>query len=66
MKTLEITDFRTVLPNSPEHPCADTEELSALGRRVMVRRNTKSGQFSLFVAEKGILTAGWVLSVEKT
>jgi hypothetical protein len=62
MKTLEITNFGT---RPTVNPCLDSDELAAIGRRVMVRRNTSSGQYSLFVAEKGVLTAGWVLSVEK-
>lgn len=70
MTTLEITDFKAVLPDSlkdggPASPCADTDELAALGRRVMVHRNCKNGQFSLFVAESGVVTCGWVLAVEK-
>lgn len=72
MTTLEITDFQTVLPDSfsetghvGQNPCADCEELASKGRRVMLHRNTRTGQFKLFVAPEGIVTAGWVCAVEK-
>jgi len=69
MNTLEITDFKTVSPyrndGRPNHPIADNEQLAAIGRRVMVRRDCRAGQFSLFVAPEGILTCGWVLAVEQ-
>lgn len=43
---------------------ADSEVLARQGRRVMVYRRTAQGEFDLFVAERGLPYAGFVLAVE--
>lgn len=58
-------DFET---DSPTYGSvgADSEELAAKGRRVMVCRDHNKNQFSIFVAPKDEMSVGWVLGVETT
>lgn len=60
--TFRVTDFPVMCVD----PKADSEILAAKGRRVMLRRNQRAGEFSLFVAEAGVLTAGYVVGIERT
>ena len=61
--TLEV-DFAVDAPDYRSLG-ADTEEIASRGRRVMAKRDLHTGQFSLFVAEQGTMSAGWVLAVEE-
>lgn len=62
MRTCLQIEFPVDMPD-PKALTADNEVLSNAGRRVMVRRDCHTGTFSLFVEEKGVIHAGWVLAV---
>ena len=62
-ETILSADFATRMPPG-NVPCADTDELAAQGRRIMIHRDCHKGQFSMFIAPRHVLTAGYVLAVE--
>ncbi len=48
-------------PYTPVKPCADSNELATLGDRLIFYHSAENS--NIILAEKGVLTAGYVLGV---
>ena len=64
MRTSQFPYFYKDVCYRAIRPQADTCELADEGRRILLYHDKKDGPI-LRVAEKGVLTAGWVVGVER-